>query len=99
MIKLNYNKLDNYILKQQDIVDTYSGIRTLVDNFKEVSKISRDYTFDLNTQNQLSPLLNIYGGKLTTYRKLSERALNELKDFLPKNKSKTWTDKTKLKTF
>tara|TARA_Y100000590_G_scaffold349926_1_gene401607 strand:- start:416 stop:1576 length:1161 start_codon:yes stop_codon:yes gene_type:complete len=86
-------------LKQQDIVDTYSGIRTLVDNFKEVSKISRDYTFDLNTQNQLSPLLNIYGGKLTTYRKLSERALNELKDFLPKNKSKTWTDKTKLKTF
>ena len=42
------------------------------------------------------PLLNIYGGKLTTYRKLSEKVLIDLKRFLPKTKKGPWTDKKKL---
>ena len=37
---------------------------------------------DLNLENNLAPLLNIYGGKLTTYRILSEKVLDELKYFL-----------------
>ena len=82
-------------INKYDIVETYSGIRPLIEDFKEASKVTRDYIFDLNTKNKL-PILSIYGGKLTTYRKLSEKALNELSKYLPINTKKSWTDKKKL---
>ena len=88
------NTINNHFVKQisqEDIVDTYSGIRPLIEDFKEASKVTRDYVFDLNTQNTKSPLLNIYGGKLTTYRKLSEKVIEELSPFLQNTKTKSWT--------
>ena len=88
------NIINNHFVKQisnQDIVDTYSGIRPLIEDFKEASKVTRDYVFDLNLQNKNSPLLNIYGGKLTTYRKLSEKVMEELEPYLPIQKTKHWT--------
>ncbi len=90
--------VNNYLKKQiskKDIVDTYSGIRPLIEDFKEASKVTRDYIFDLHIVKKL-PLLNIYGGKLTTYRKLSEKVLIDLKKFLPKTKKGPWTDKKRL---
>ncbi len=90
--------VNNYLKKQiskKDIVDTYSGIRPLIEDFKEASKVTRDYVFDLQIVKKL-PLLNIYGGKLTTYRKLSEKVLLDLKKFLPKTKKGPWPDKKKL---
>ena len=90
--------VNKYFVKQinkNDIIETYSGIRPLIEDFKEASKVTRDYIFDLNTINKL-PILSIYGGKLTTYRKLSEKALNELSKFLPMSTNKSWTDKKKL---
>ena len=98
--EINYliDCINKYFVKQinkNDIVETYSGIRPLIEDFKEASKVTRDYVFDLNTNNKL-PILSIYGGKLTTYRKLSEKALNELSEFLPMNTNKSWTDKKKL---
>tara|TARA_Y100001970_G_scaffold126147_1_gene155995 strand:- start:2846 stop:3997 length:1152 start_codon:yes stop_codon:yes gene_type:complete len=92
------NCVNKYFLKQiniNDIVDTFSGIRPLIEDFKEASRVTRDYIFDLNTTNDL-PILSIYGGKLTTYRKLSEKALEELSKFLPANSDKSWTDKKNL---
>ena len=50
----------------------------LIEEFKEASKVTRDCIFDLNVENNLSPLLNIYGGKLTTYRRLAEKGLLDL---------------------
>ena len=88
------NSINNHFVKQisqVDIIDTYSGIRPLIEDFKEASKVSRDYVFDLNIQNIGSPLLNIYGGKLTTYRKLSEKVMAELTPYLPDTKTKNWT--------
>ena len=88
------NIINNHFVKQisnQDIVDTYSGIRPLIEDFKEASKVTRDYVFDLNLQDKNSPLLNIYGGKLTTYRKLSEEVIEELDPYLPIKKTKHWT--------
>ena len=88
------NSINNHFVKQisqVDIIDTYSGIRPLIEDFKEASKVSRDYVFDLNIQNIGSPLLNIYGGKLTTYRKLSEKVMEELTPYLPNAKTKNWT--------
>ena len=88
------NTINNHFVKQisnQDIVDTYSGIRPLIEDFKEASKVTRDYVFDLNLQDKNSPLLNIYGGKLTTYRKLAEKVIEELDPYLPIQKTKHWT--------
>ena len=93
------NSINNHFVKQisqVDIVDTYSGIRPLIEDFKEASKVSRDYVFDLNIQKAGSPLLNIYGGKLTTYRKLSEKVMEELTPYLPNTKTKNLTATKKL---
>ena len=88
------SSINSHFVKQisnKDIVETYSGIRPLIEDFKEASKVTRDYIFDLNVQNKNAPLLNIYGGKLTTYRKLSEKVIMELEPYLPIKKTKNWT--------
>ena len=98
-IKYLIQSANNYFIKQinsSDIIDTYAGIRPLIEDFKEATKVTRDYIFDLNVDDQLSPLLSIYGGKLTTYRKLSDKVFDELKLFLPSHTGKSWTDKEKL---
>jgi glycerol-3-phosphate dehydrogenase len=90
--------VNNYLEKQistKDIVDSYSGIRPLIEDFNQASKVTRDYIFDLNIIKKL-PLLSIYGGKLTTYRKLAENVLLDLEKFLPKTKMGPWTHKKKL---
>ena len=97
-IKYLINSVNEYLKKEistKDIVDTYSGIRPLIEDFKTATKVTRDYVFDLNIIKNL-PLLNIYGGKLTTYRKLSEKVLLDLKGYLPNTKKGPWTDKKKL---
>ena len=86
--------VNNYFFTQiskRHIVETYSGIRPLIEDYKEATKVTRDYIFDLNIQNKNSPLLNIYGGKLTTYRKLSEKVIEKLSPYLPNTKVKNWT--------
>ena len=91
--------VNNYFIKQltkEDIIDTYSGIRPLIEDFKEASKVTRDYVFDLNLENESPPLLNIYGGKLTTFRKLSENVLSSLSPYLPIKLKGAWTHSKKL---
>ena len=88
------NTINNHFIRQiseEDIVNTYSGIRPLIEDFKEASKVTRDYVFDLSSENNKSPLLNIYGGKLTTYRKLSEKVMEEISPYLTKKNTKNWT--------
>ena len=90
--------VNNYLEKQistKDIIDSYSGIRPLIEDFNQASKVTRDYIFDLNIIKKL-PLLSIYGGKLTTYRKLAENVLLDLENFLPKTKIGPWTHKKNL---
>ena len=93
------NTINNHFIKQisqEDIVETYSGIRPLIEDFKDATKVTRDYIFDLNEVESKAPLLNIYGGKLTTYRKLAENVLLALKKYIPVNKKNSWTAKQKL---
>ncbi|MCY4287072.1 MAG: glycerol-3-phosphate dehydrogenase [Aestuariivita sp.] len=72
-----------------DVVWAYSGVRPLYDNCKDsASAASRDYVIRLETS--APPLLNIFGGKLTTYRKLAETALSKISPFLP-NHGPSWT--------
>ena len=60
-----------------DIVWTYSGVRPLYDDgAKSATAATRDYVLSLDDSG--APLLNIFGGKITTYRKLAENALKKL---------------------
>jgi len=62
---------------------SYSGVRPLYDDGDvSASTVTRDYVFDLDTLEGRSPLLSVYGGKLTTYRKLAEHAMSELRSSL-----------------
>jgi len=72
-------------LTRKDIVWTFSGIRPLYDDGRsDPSSITRDYVFKVDTgEGPGAAALSIYGGKITTYRKLAEHALAELAAFLP----------------
>lgn len=75
----------------QDVVRTYSGVRPLYDDKQaNPSAVTRDYVFDVEKPEGGAPLLSIYGGKITTYRKLAEHAMEKLSPFLP-NLKPTWT--------
>ncbi|WP_370156334.1 glycerol-3-phosphate dehydrogenase [Ferrovibrio sp.] len=67
------------------IVWSYAGVRPLYDDGdSDPSAITRDYVLDLDTDPQGGlPLLSIYGGKLTTYRRLSEHAIEKIAPFYP----------------
>ncbi|HXS31248.1 MAG TPA: glycerol-3-phosphate dehydrogenase, partial [Steroidobacteraceae bacterium] len=63
-----------------DIVATYSGVRPLFDDGSSASaqKVSRDYHLELQHGSGGAPVLTVYGGKITTYRRLAEHALQRL---------------------
>jgi glycerol-3-phosphate dehydrogenase len=59
---------------------SYSGVRPLYDDAtSDVSAVTRDYVFDLAQPDGEAPLLSVFGGKITTYRRLAEHALNKLR--------------------
>ena len=90
-----YNDHFKHQLGPQDILYTYSGVRSLCDDESDnPSAITRDYTLALS-QEQDAPLLSVFGGKLTTYRKLAESAMTYLQPFFPTMK-KSWTEKALL---
>ncbi|MDD1509757.1 glycerol-3-phosphate dehydrogenase [Pseudomonas sp. CNPSo 3701] len=78
-------------LSRDDIIHSYAGVRPLCDDESdEPSAITRDYTLSLSAQGNEPPLLSVFGGKLTTYRKLAESAMAQLAPFFPNMKAR-WT--------
>ncbi len=79
-------------LTPTDVVWSYAGVRPLYgDEPENPSKLSRDYTLDLNRGNgHEAPLLSVLGGKITTYRRLAEHAMTMIAPFVPKT-SGAWT--------
>lgn len=73
----------------EDVVWSYSGVRPLYDDgAKSAAAATRDYVLSLNDEG--APLLNIFGGKITTYRKLAEGAMAKLAPFVDEDKG-DWT--------
>ena len=71
-------------IAEEDIVSTYSGVRPLYDDHADSdSTVTRDYVFELDAEEDAAPILSIYGGKITTFRKLAEHALEKLSGHLP----------------
>ena len=63
--------------REEDIVWRYAGVRPLYDDGAgSASAVTRDYVFDLDTEG--APALSVFGGKLTTFRRLAEHALDRL---------------------
>jgi len=83
-------------LTANDVLWSYAGVRPLYsEEKKNLSAITRDYVFELNTDQSLAPLLSIFGGKITTYRKLAEHALKDLTPFFP-HMGPAWTEHAAL---
>ncbi|HZI83580.1 MAG TPA: glycerol-3-phosphate dehydrogenase [Casimicrobiaceae bacterium] len=79
------------------VVWSYSGVRPLYDDGSvDPADVTRDYVLELDAdEEERAPLLSIFGGKITTYRRLAEAALSELKPFLPGMKGE-WTRREPL---
>ena len=62
---------------REDIVWTYSGVRPLYDDgAKSATAATRDYVLSLDVAG--APLLNVFGGKITTFRRLAESAMDKM---------------------
>jgi D-erythritol 1-phosphate dehydrogenase len=82
-------------LRRQDVLHSFSGVRPLFDDGKgNPSAVTRDYVFDLDETGG-APLLNVFGGKITTFRELAERGMQRLKTVFP-NMGDDWTEKAPL---
>jgi glycerol-3-phosphate dehydrogenase len=73
-------------LTPADVLHSFAGVRPLYDDeAANPSAITRDYVFEVEPERRaqgLPPLLSVFGGKITTYRKLAEHALEKLAPFL-----------------
>ena len=80
-------------IAKDQIVHSFSGVRPLYDdNAENPSAVTRDYVFDVTGE---PPMLSVFGGKITTYRKLAEHALDKLKPHLP-GMREAWTAEASL---
>ena len=79
------------LLTREQVVWSYSGVRALYDDASEnLSTITRDYVLELDVA-EGAPLLTIFGGKITTYRKLAEQAMEKLHPYIPSGAHGSWT--------
>ena len=80
---------------ESDVLWSYSGVRALYnDAVTEAQKATRDYVIETQIKDS-SPLINIFGGKITTYRRLSEKILQHVETLLwPRGPA--WTAQSQL---
>jgi glycerol-3-phosphate dehydrogenase len=79
-----------------DVVWSYAGIRALQDDGEaKASAITRDYVLELDAAAGHAPVLSVLGGKITTYRRLAELALEKLAPYLGPT-SEPWTSSAPL---
>jgi glycerol-3-phosphate dehydrogenase len=79
-------------ITRDDVVWTYSGVRPLFDDgASKAREATRDYVLTLDAPAGSAPLLSVFGGKITTYRRLAEAALEKLAPHLPAAARPSWT--------
>ncbi|MCB1787373.1 MAG: glycerol-3-phosphate dehydrogenase [Gammaproteobacteria bacterium] len=71
-------------IERRDVVWTYSGVRPLYDDGASAAhQATRDYVLKVETENGHAPLLNVFGGKITTFRRLAGKVLSRLGEYIP----------------
>src|ERR1700730_1479173 len=79
-------------LSPRDAVESFSGVRPLYDDgAKNASAATRDYVLELDAPEGGAPLLSVFGGKITTYRRLAEDAIERLAPQLKLPRTERWT--------
>ncbi len=79
-------------VRPDDVVWTYAGVRPLYDDgASKAQEATREYVLTLDGQGDEPRLLNVFGGKITTYRRLAEAALEEIGPHLPRLGA-SWTE-------
>jgi len=79
-------------ISPDDVVWDYAGVRPLYDDKSEdASAVTRDYVLDIEEFTKGAPFLSIYGGKITTSRKLGEHAMQKLDQYYD-YKNGDWTE-------
>ncbi|MSO85603.1 MAG: glycerol-3-phosphate dehydrogenase [Rhodospirillales bacterium] len=77
--------------KPSDAVWSFAGVRPLLDDDEaDPAKITRDYALEVEGGNGEPPVLTVFGGKLTTYRRLAEKVLARLAPWFP-DLRRAWT--------
>ena len=78
-------------VRRADIVWTYSAVRPLFDDgASKAQEATRDYVLKADSGDGQAPLINAFGGKITTYRRLAESMLEKIEGFIGR-KGKPWT--------
>ncbi|CDX49508.1 sn-glycerol-3-phosphate dehydrogenase, aerobic, FAD/NAD(P)-binding [Mesorhizobium plurifarium] len=78
-------------VRRSDIVWTYSAVRPLYDDgASKAQEATRDYVLKADGGEGVAPLVNAFGGKITTFRRLAESMLEKIEGFLGK-RGKPWT--------
>jgi glycerol-3-phosphate dehydrogenase len=79
------NRHFNQQIAAEDVRWRYCGVRALYDDgAANASSVTRDYRLELVATGDKTPLLSVFGGKITTYRQLALAALAQLDPFFPK---------------
>ena len=79
-------------VKPEDVVWSFAGVRPLVDDGSDrPESATRDYQLVLDAGADRPPLLSVYGGKITTYRRLAEAVLRQLAPYAPRLAGAAWT--------
>ena len=79
-----------------DALWRYAGVRPLYDDgSSDPSAVTRDYTLRLDHEGGAAPVVSVFGGKITTYRRLAEHALDKLAPYFPSMKG-AWTARSAL---
>ena len=80
--------------RPENVVWSYSGVRPLYDDgSSDPSDVTRDYTLRVDDVQGKAPVLSVFGGKITTYRRLAEHAMEKLAPYFPGLKP-AWTAHT-----
>jgi glycerol-3-phosphate dehydrogenase len=80
------------VLGSTDVLESFSGVRPLYDDgAANASATSREYVLDLDAPSGSPPLLSVFGGKVTSYRRLAEDAIERLVPYLKPPRTAHWT--------
>ena len=90
------NRYFSVALAPENVIWSYSGVRPLYDDgADELGEVTRDYVLEFDEAADLPPMVTLYGGKLTTFRRLAEAVLAGLTPYFPDAKS-PWTANSPL---
>jgi glycerol-3-phosphate dehydrogenase len=82
------------LLEPRQVVWTYAGVRPLHDDHAaNAAAVTRDYLLDLDGDG--APILSVFGGKITTHRRLAEHSLEKLRGYFPAM-GRPWTAAARL---